>query len=112
MKFSFPWKLQNPFFVHMHLKPTSLLKGLPREKVDVNPFLAVEIHCPLCPRPHSALDKSEHQAKETNKGQRDVLNLRQETTSSMSVCLSGFMYVSVCTLFVFPYSIAEVVNEF
>ena len=101
MKFSFPWKLQNPFFVHMHLKPTSLLKGLPREKLEVNPFLILEIHCPLCLRPHSALDKSEHQAKQTNKQGSKRCFKSQAGNYEVSVCLSGFMYVSVCALFFF-----------
>ena len=34
----FSWKLQNRLFLHMQLKTTSLLKGLPREKLDLNPF--------------------------------------------------------------------------
>ena len=50
MKF-FSWKLQNWFFLHMQLKTTSLLKGLPREKLDINPFHVLEIHSPLCLRP-------------------------------------------------------------
>ena len=29
------WKLQNWFFLHMQLKTTSLLKGLPREMFEV-----------------------------------------------------------------------------
>ena len=48
--FSF-WKLQNQFFLHMQLKTTSLLKGLPREKLEVNPFHVLEIHSQLCLRP-------------------------------------------------------------
>ena len=114
MKFSFPWKLQNPFFVHMHLKPTSLLKGMPREKVEVNPFPVLEIHCPLCPETSLSLGQirtSGQRHKQTKKGQRDVLNLRQETTRSLSVCLD--LCMSQCVLFFFFfYSIAEVVNEF
>ena len=104
MKFSFPLKLQNPFFLHMHLKPTSLLKALPREKLEVNPFHVLEIHCPFCLRPDSALGKTELQAKQTKyKGQRDVLNLRQET--EISVCLSIWLYVCLCALFLFLYII-------
>lgn len=95
MKFSFPLKLQNPFFLHMHLKTTSLLKVLPREKLEVNPFHILEIHCLIYLRPNSALGKSELQTnKQTKKGPREVLNLRQETMRS----LSGFVYVSVCAL--------------
>ena len=118
MKVSFPWKLQNRFFLHIHFKTTSLLtttlekemathsssclenprdggarwatvygiapswtrrkrlsnsssssllKGLPREKLVVNPFHVLECHCPLCLRPDSALGKSEIQAKQRNK---------------------------------------------
>ena len=48
--FSF-WKLQNQFFLHMQLKTTSLLKGLPRKKLEVNPFHVLEIHIQLCLRP-------------------------------------------------------------
>ena len=50
MKF-FSWKLQNWFFLHMQLKTTSLLKGLPREMFEVNPFHVLEIYSPLCLRP-------------------------------------------------------------
>ena len=80
----------------MHLKTTSLLKVLPRAKLEVRPFRVFEIHCPLCLRPDSALGKSELQAKQRNKQKKrvkDVLNLRQETMKSLSivwiyVCLS------------------------
>ena len=109
MKFSFPLKLQNPFFLHMHLKPTSLLKGLPRERLEVTPFHVLEIQYSFSLRPYSALGKIELQAKQTKyKGQRDVLNLRQETMRSLSVRLDVCM--SQCVLFF--YNIAEVVNEF
>ena len=109
MKFSFPLKLQNPFFLHMHLKTTSLLKVLPREKLEVNPFHILEIQYSFSLRPYSALGKIELQAKQTKyKGQRDVLNLRQETMRSLSVRLDVCM--SQCVLFF--YNIAEVVNEF
>ena len=109
MKFSFPLKLQNPFLLHMHLKPTSLLKGLPREKLEVTPFHVLEIQYSFSLRPYSALGKIELQAKQTKyKGQRDVLNLRQETMRSLSVRLDVCM--SQCVLFF--YNIAEVVNEF
>ena len=144
MKVSFPWKLQNRFFLHIHFKTTSLLtttlekemathsssrlenprdggarwatvygiapswtrrkrlsnssssllKGLPREKLVVNPFHVLECHCPLCLRPDSVLGKSELQAKQRNKQKKqvkDVLNLRQETMKSLSVCLDLFM---------------------
>ena len=88
----------------MQLKTTSLLKGLPREKLEVNPFHVLEIHCPFCLRPDSALGKTELQAKQTKyKGQRDVLNLRQET--EISVCLSIWLYVCLCALFLFLYII-------
>ena len=30
--------LQNQFFLHMQFKTTSLLKSLPKEKLEVNPF--------------------------------------------------------------------------
>ena len=33
--------------------------------------------------------------------QIDILNLKQKTIRSLSVCLSGFMYVSVYVLFFF-----------
>ena len=104
MKFSFPLKLQNPFLLHMHLKPTSLLKGLPREKLEVTPFHVLEIQYSFSLRPYSALGKIELQAKQTKyKGQRDVLNLRQET--EISVCLSIWLYVCLCALFLFLYII-------
>ena len=150
MKVSFPWKLQNRFFLHIHFKTTSLLtttlekemathsssclenprdggarwatvygiapswtrrkrlsnsssssllKGLPREKLVVNPFHVLECHCPLCLRPDSALGKSELQAKQTNKeGQRDVLSLRQETMRSLSIVWI-YVYLSVHSFF-------------
>ena len=91
MKFSFPWKRQNRLFLHMHLQTTSLLKGLPREKLVVNPFHVLECH-------DSAWGKSELQAKQTN-GQRDVLNLKQETMKSLSVCLD--LCMSQCAFFFF-----------
>ena len=43
----FSWKLQNWFFLDMKLKTTRLLKGLPREKLEVNPFHVLEIHSQL-----------------------------------------------------------------
>ena len=101
MKFSFPWNLPNPFFPHMHLKTTSLLKGLPRAKLEVRPFRVLEIHCPLCLRPDSALGKSELQPKETNKeGQSDLLNLKQETLRSLSIVWI-YVCLSVPTFFSF-----------
>ena len=42
---------QTHFFLHMQLKTTSLLKRLPKEKLEVNPFHIPEIHSPLCLRP-------------------------------------------------------------
>ena len=45
----FSWKLQNQFFLNMQLKTNSLLKSLPREKLDS--FHVPEIHSPLCLRP-------------------------------------------------------------
>ena len=48
--FSF-YKLQNQLFLHMQLKTTSLLKGLPGEKLEVSPFHVLEIHSLLCLRP-------------------------------------------------------------
>ena len=101
MKFSFPWKLQNWLFLHLHLKTTSLLKVLPRAKLEVRPFRVLEIHCPLCLRPDSALGKSELQAKQTNKeGQRDVLSLRQETMRSLSIFWI-YVFLSVHSFFFF-----------
>ena len=40
-----------PVFLHMQLKTTSLLKGLLKEKFEVNPFYVLEIHSQLCLRP-------------------------------------------------------------
>ena len=51
MKFFFSWKLQNRFLLHMQLQTTSSLKGLPREKLEVNPFHVLDIHGLLCLRP-------------------------------------------------------------
>ena len=51
MNFFFSWKLQNRFLLHMQLQTTSSLKGLPREKLEVNPFHVLEIYGPLCLRP-------------------------------------------------------------
>ena len=113
MKFSFPWNLPNPFFPHMHLKTTSLLKGLPRAKLEVRPFRVLEIHCPLCLRPDSALGKSELQAKQRNKQKKqvkDVLNLRQETMKSLSIVWI-YVCLSVPSFFSFFFN-AEVINEF
>ena len=101
MKFSFPWNLPNPFFPHMHLKTTSLLKGLPRAKLEVTPFHVLEIHCPLCLRPNSALGKSELQAKQTNKKGSKRSFKSQAGNYEISVCLSAFIYVSVCAFFFF-----------
>ena len=42
---------QNQFFLHMQLKTTSLLKSLPKEKLEVNPFYDSEIHSSRCLRP-------------------------------------------------------------
>ena len=52
-------------------------------------------------------------SKEEKKGgsQRDILNLKLRTIRSLSVCLSGFMYVSEY-VFLYIYNIVEVVNEF
>ena len=97
MKFSFPWKLQNPFLLHMHLKPTSLLKGLPREKLEVTPFHVLEIHCSFSLRPYSALGKTELQAKQTKyKGQRDVLKSGRKL---WDLCLSVWIYVCLSVRF-------------
>ena len=45
--FSF-WKLLNQLFLHMQLKTTSLLKVLPRKKLEVNLFHVLEMHSQLC----------------------------------------------------------------
>ena len=51
-------------------------------------------------------------SKEKQRGQRDILNLKQKTIRSLSVCVSGFMYVSVYAFCFFSDNIVEVVNEF
>ena len=51
VNFFFPWKLKSWLFLHMQLKTTGLFKGLPREKLKVNPFHVLEIHSPLYLRP-------------------------------------------------------------
>ena len=58
----------------------------------------------------SAFGKLELQAKKKKEDQRDVLNLKQKTVRSLSVCLSGFMYVSVYIFF--SDNIVQVVSEF
>ena len=50
-RFFFFLKLQSQLFLHMQFKTTSLLKRLPRKKLEVNPFHVLEIHSPLCLRP-------------------------------------------------------------
>ena len=96
--FSF-WKLQNQFCLHMQLKTTRLLKVLPREKLEVNPFHVLEIHSQLCLRPQPWQIRTS--SEEKKRGQKDILNLKQKTVRSLSVCLSGFMHVSVYVFCVF-----------
>ena len=50
MKFFF-LDTAKPVLLHMQLETTSLLKALPREKLEVNSFYIPEIHSPLCLRP-------------------------------------------------------------
>ena len=104
--FSF-WKLQNQFFLHMQLKIANLLKSLHRKKLEVNPFHVLEIHSQLCLRPQPWQTKTS--SEKQKRGPRDILNLKQKTIRSLSVCLYGFMYLSVL---VFSDNIVEVVNEF
>ena len=73
----------------MQLKTTSLLKVLPREKLEVNTFLVLEIHSQLCLRPQPWQSKTS--SEKQKRGPRDILNLKQKTVRSLSVCLSGFM---------------------
>ena len=102
-------KLQNQFFLHMQLKTTSLLKGLPRKKLEVNPFRVLEIHSPLCLRPQPWAKENFKQRKK--RSQRDILNFKQKTIRSLSVCL--YLCMSQCMFFFFfSDNIVEVVNEF
>ena len=43
-------KLQSQFFLPMQFKTTSLIKALPRKKLELNPFHVLEIHSPVCLR--------------------------------------------------------------
>ena len=73
---------------------SSLLKSLPSEKLEVNPFHVPEIHSPPLPET-SALGKLELKKGGGERvNQRDILNLKWKTMQSVSVWLSGFMYVS------------------
>ena len=74
---------------NMQLKTTSLLKVLPREKLEVNTFHVPEIHSQLCLRPQPWQTKTS--SEKQNRGPRYILNLKQKTVRSLSVCLSGFM---------------------
>ena len=47
----FFFKTAKPVFLHMQLKTTSLTKAMSREKLEVNPFHALEIHSPFYLRP-------------------------------------------------------------
>ena len=49
MKF-FLLETAKPVLFSYTIKTTSLLKALPREKLEVNPFRVAEIHSPLCLR--------------------------------------------------------------
>ena len=51
MNFFFSWKWKNHLFLHMQLQTTSSLKGMPREKLEVNSFHVLEIHSPFYLRP-------------------------------------------------------------
>ena len=61
-------------FLHMQLKTTSLLKVLPREKLEVNPFHVLERHSQLCLRPQPWQIKTS--SEEKKRGQKDILNLK------------------------------------
>ena len=157
----FSWKLQNWLFLHMQLKTTSLLKGLPREKLDLNPFhvlvawdlslgqiqfssfqfsrsvvsdsatpwtaahqvslsitnswslLKLMSIASVMPSNHLILCGQIRTSKKRGGGSQRHFKSQVENYE-ISVCLSGFMYASVCVfwgLFVF-YNIDEVVNEF
>ena len=112
MKF-FSWKLQNQFFLQMQWRTTSLLKALPREKLEVNPFHVLEIQQPTFLKPQLWANQNFNQKKK-KKGR--VVSKRhfqsQAENYEIYVCLSEFMYVSVCAFLFFFYNIAEIVNEF
>ena len=90
-----------PVLFHMQLKTTSLLKALPREKLEVNPFHVLEIHSPLCLRSQPWANQNfKQKEKKKRKGcQRDTLNLRKKTMRSTSVCLD--LCMSQCVSFGF-----------
>ena len=94
----FSLETAKPVLFHMQLKTTSLLKGLPREKLEVNPFMSLKYtaHLPET----STLGKLELQAKKKRgKGQRDILNLKKQTMRFLSVCL--YLCMSQCVSFFF-----------
>ena len=90
----------------MQLKTASLLKGLPREKLEVNPLHVLTSTLPET----SALGKLEPQAKE-KRGQRDILNLKQKTERSLPVWIYVCLSVSL-SLFFSSDNIVEVANAF
>ena len=94
----------------MQFKTTNLLKGLPRKKLEVNPFHVLEIHSPLCLRPQPWVKL---QAKKKKVGWSKRYFNSQTGNYKISVSLSVWIYVclSVCLLFFYD-NIVEVVNEF
>ena len=87
-------------------------KRLPREKLEVNPWKCPWNTQPTLPET-SALGKLELQKKGGwGEAKRHFKCLVENY--EISVCLSQFMYVSVCVfcLFVYFHNIAKMVNEF
>ena len=102
----------------MQVKTGSLLKGLPREKLEVNPFHVLEIHSPLGLRPHPWANSNFKPKKKSGGGEGRGGGTKRHFKSQaenyeISVGMSGFMYALVCVFFFFfLYDIAEVVDEF
>ena len=86
--FSF-WKLQNQFFLHMQLKTTSLLKGLPREKLEVNPFHGLGIHSPLSLRPQPWANENFEPKNKRGGSKRYFKSQAENYGLCLSICVSG-----------------------
>ena len=74
----------------MQLKTTSLLKVLPREKLEVNPFHVLERHSQLCLRPQPWQIKTS--SEEKKKGSKRYFKSQIENCK-ISVSLSVWIYV-------------------
>ena len=109
MKF-FSWKLQTRFFSHMQLRTTSLLKGLPRKSLKLTLSMSLKYTA------HFTWDPSLGQIRIFKKGGKGSMWRKSKRhfksqVENCDLCLSVFMYVSVCVLGFFD-NITEVVNKF